>query len=1095
MTTNLSKDGCFGLRRFDALPAVPARLFLSLAIAAVFTSVAATDAGAFQGKKGGRDDLWPTRTARPSKYKTDGLQVVGPRKTPKKNDPNAVSGPQPIIKAEEVTHDFGTVWTGPVLVHSFTILNDGEAPLEITRVKPSCGCTIAGTYPRTIQPGESGRFPFSINTRKLRNRFRKSITISSNDPVTPQLRLTLAGECKQYVDLSPPSAHFSRIIDSKPRERVIRITNNTETPLELTLNPPGADSKFTYELKEEEPGQKYSLYVRTGPPYEPGTWRETITLSTNIEKQKSVQVRVTAMVPERLEVQPSQLVIALRPGLDKHPVTRRQLRFQNYGDTPVKLLEATSDDDKLELTIRQQSEGKSYTISVKWPDDYEPPASGATITLKTDDPKKPTITVPVTGRRSRVVRRDAPKPPRGAETLVGQPAPGFSLTTTEGKIISNAEIAGNITVLDFFAVNCPFCKKQMPRVESVRKQYESKGVRFVNVSQTMRGKKYTEEKVKSILRDLKVEGELAIDDDNEVGPLFRAMSYPTLVVLGKTGKIEAATLGNIPDLETRLKKQLDALLAGKPIPSQIRMASRTPPPKPKPPRRRPAEEMVGKPAPSFTLKTTEGKTVSNADMAGKITVLDFFAPNCGFCKKQMPRVDAIRKQYESKGVRFVNVSQTMRGKKYSDDQIKKILSDLNIEGELAIDSANKVGPLFKATSFPTMVIVGKTGKVEAVNIGNIGDLEKKLRGQLDALVAGRPVPKFAAAAKKPPTPRRRPAEEMVGKPAPSFTLKTTEGKTVSNADMAGKITVLDFFAPNCGFCKKQMPRVDAIRKQYESKGVRFVNVSQTMRGKKYSDDQIKKILSDLNIEGELAIDSANKVGPLFKATSFPTMVIVGKTGKVEAVNIGNIGDLEKKLRGQLDALVAGRPVPKFASAKPKPRPRPATQLVGKPAPKFSLKTLDGKSLSNDDFANHAATVLNFVAPNCGFCKRQIPQIEKVRKEYEAKGVRFVNVTQTMRKEYTNDQVVDVMKKVGSNLELAPDKGNVVGKMFRATGYPTMVVVGKDGKIAHVHIGAARDIDTKLKTQLDALIKGKPTTAAPAKRDGRTAVALPVPAGG
>ena len=67
------------------LPAVPARLFLSLAIAAVFTSVAATDAGAFQGNKGGRDDLWPTRTARPSKHKTDGLQVVGPRQTPNKN--------------------------------------------------------------------------------------------------------------------------------------------------------------------------------------------------------------------------------------------------------------------------------------------------------------------------------------------------------------------------------------------------------------------------------------------------------------------------------------------------------------------------------------------------------------------------------------------------------------------------------------------------------------------------------------------------------------------------------------------------------------------------------------------------------------------------------------------------------------------------------------------------------------------------------------------------------------------------------------------------------------------------------------------------
>ena len=42
------------------------------------------------------------------------------------------------------------------------------------------------------------------------------------------------------------------------------------------------------------------------------------------------------------------------------------------------------------------------------------------------------------------------------------------------------------------------------------------------------------------------------------------------------------------------------------------------------------------------------------------------------------------------------------------------------------------------------------------------------------------------------------------------------------------------------------------------------------------------------------------------------------------------------------------------------------------------KTLDGKTLSNADFKNHPATVLNFVAPNCGYCKRALPNVEKVR---------------------------------------------------------------------------------------------------------------------
>ncbi|MFQ5590996.1 MAG: TlpA family protein disulfide reductase [Phycisphaerae bacterium] len=200
------------------------------------------------------------------------------------------------------------------------------------------------------------------------------------------------------------------------------------------------------------------------------------------------------------------------------------------------------------------------------------------------------------------------------------------------------------------------------------------------------------------------------------------------------------------------------------------------------------------------------------------------------------------------------------------------------------------------------------------------------------------------------------------------------------------------------------------------------------------------------------------------------MAIVGKDGKIAAMNVGNLGDLEKRMKTQLDALIAGKPVPTFASAQPPQRKRPALELVGKKAPSFSIKTIDGKPLGDSDFANHPATVLNFVAPNCGFCKRQIPNVEKIRQEYEAKGVRFVNVAQKMRKDYTTEETVKVFEGVGSKLELATEFTNTVGGLYKATSYPTMMVVDSSGKIRHVNIGAKADLDKLVKGQLDALIK-------------------------
>lgn len=146
-------------------------------------------------------------------------------------------------------------------------------------------------------------------------------------------------------------------------------------------------------------------------------------------------------------------------------------------------------------------------------------------------------------------------------------------------------------------------------------------------------------------------------------------------------------------------------------------------------------------------------------------------------------------------------------------------------------------------------------------------------------------------------------------------------------------------------------------------------------------------------------------------------------------------------------------------------------MVGKEAPAFSLATRDGDPISNVEFSRSRATVLNFFAPNCGFCKRQIPKLETVRSEFEAKGVRFVNISETMRKVYTNDEVVAVIKSLGVRLELAHDPGNKVGRLFKAVSYPTMFVVGPDGKIKHVNIGATANIDATLKSQLGGILGG------------------------
>ena len=165
----------------------------------------------------------------------------------------------------------------------------------------------------------------------------------------------------------------------------------------------------------------------------------------------------------------------------------------------------------------------------------------------------------------------------------------------------------------------------------------------------------------------------------------------------------------------------------------------SPTPTPAPTRLRPAEKLVGTKAPVFDLRTFGGKSVSSESFKGSIAVLDFFAPNCGFCKKQMPRLEALRADYESKGVRFLYVQETMR-KPFTQEEVVQVLSGIGVKGEVAVDPENAVGKQFQANGFPTMVIVGKGGAIEAVNVGNRADLEPRVKAQLDALLEGKPIP-------------------------------------------------------------------------------------------------------------------------------------------------------------------------------------------------------------------------------------------------------------------------------------------------------------------------------------------------------------------
>lgn len=64
---------------------------------------------------------------------------------------------QPEISFEQTEYNTGKISQGEVRAYSYKFTNTGNAPLIISEVSASCGCTVARDFPKgKIKPGEGG---------------------------------------------------------------------------------------------------------------------------------------------------------------------------------------------------------------------------------------------------------------------------------------------------------------------------------------------------------------------------------------------------------------------------------------------------------------------------------------------------------------------------------------------------------------------------------------------------------------------------------------------------------------------------------------------------------------------------------------------------------------------------------------------------------------------------------------------------------------------------------------------------------------------------------------------------------------------------
>lgn len=130
-----------------------------------------------------------------------------------------------------------------------------------------------------------------------------------------------------------------------------------------------------------------------------------------------------------------------------------------------------------------------------------------------------------------------------------------------------------------------------------------------------------------------------------------------------------------------------------------------------------------------------------------------------------------------------------------------------------------------------------------------------------------------------------------------------------------------------------------------------------------------------------------------------------------------------------------------------------------------IANLDSSNFESAVKSSQKPVLVDFWATWCGPCKAAMPSIQKISEDYKGKDVVVLGVNTWERKEGAGKKYMDDKGYTYGCLL----KGDDLAKDYGISGIPTLVVIGKDGKIALIEVGFGPTGDKGLRTAIDAAL--------------------------
>lgn len=281
----------------------------------------------------------------------------------------ACASAAPKIQFDSTIYDFGKTSQVSSVTGVFKFKNTGDAVLKLEPPQPSCGCTLAQLKSDTLQPGESGELPFTLNLGPVRATMEKQITVKSNDPQTPVTSLAIHVDYTPLYELEPMSLLVTFPLGTESTNLATTITRHDDKPLQIVRmipSQPWLTAKLDPATKPDATSARVLLTARRDGP--PRRFNELVHIYASDDTNKPVStIYLYGQVMGEVTLAPESLywIVTDPAKAQKERPEATVIRRLNIGaasgkDLSLKNLRSTLPDVHVEL--KPKDSGRSYEL-------------------------------------------------------------------------------------------------------------------------------------------------------------------------------------------------------------------------------------------------------------------------------------------------------------------------------------------------------------------------------------------------------------------------------------------------------------------------------------------------------------------------------------------------------------------------------------------------------------------------------------------------------------------------------------------------------------------------------------------------------------